>query len=107
MFSRGLFLDDERNPRDVTWIHYPPNVKWTIVRNSKDFLEKVSQESFDLVSFDHDIQDFTKNGEEVTGYDLLKKYLEKWDASCVFHTQNIVGKDNMSKYYYNWRQHNG
>ena len=36
---RGIFLDDERNPEDVTWIKYPENVEWFIVRTVLNFLQ--------------------------------------------------------------------
>lgn len=33
----NLFLDDERNVGDVTWVTLP-SVHWTIVRNYKQFV---------------------------------------------------------------------
>ena len=30
---KGLFLDDERVPQDVTWVNYPKNIEWTVVRS--------------------------------------------------------------------------
>ena len=33
---KGLFLDDERNPEDVTWIKYPDNIEWIVVRDSAE-----------------------------------------------------------------------
>lgn len=61
---KGLFLDDERNPEDVTWnligsdVKYPSDVEWTIVRNSKDFIIEMEKDIYECYSFDHDIQDF-------------------------------------------------
>lgn len=34
---KGLFLDDERVPQDVTWIKYPENVEWVVVRSYDEF----------------------------------------------------------------------
>lgn len=107
----GLFLDDERNPEDVTWIKYPDNVEWVVVRNSEQFVDAssnmmVSCKDF-IVSFDHDIQEF-KFGEEINGYSVLKAMLEFTQLAsfkipkCYFHTQNPVGKKNMEMYYKNF-----
>lgn len=100
---KGLFLDDERNPEDVTWLNYPDNVEWVVVRDYEDF-EAVVCQHWDVVSFDHDIQDYSW-GEENTGYDCLKlmvehvinKYMDLPDI-VEYHTQNTVGKDNMKRY---------
>ena len=27
----GIFLDDERNPEDVTWINYPKNIVLVLI----------------------------------------------------------------------------
>lgn len=36
----ALFLDDERFPKNVTWIDYPiSDGNWTIVRNYKEFVD--------------------------------------------------------------------
>lgn len=102
---KGLFLGDERYPQDVTWTQYPDNVEWTVVRNSKEFIEKYKLVDYDVFSFDHDIQDYTK-GIETTGYDVLKWMLEHYifvDSAEVFvHSQNPVGKKNMESYYQNY-----
>lgn len=105
----GLFLDDERNPEDVTWIEYPKDIQWTVVRTVQDFEAHMSSVWYDYVSFDHDIQCYDSEGNEVTGYSLLKSMLEydgEWllmkDKVFYFHTQNPVGKENMESYYNNF-----
>src|SRR5574343_883905 len=111
-----LFLDDERTPKDVTWIdEYPNNNKvyFIIVRDDETFIRQVNNlfmtcEPF-MISFDHDLQLF-KNNKEITGYDLLKNILdlsEYYDyiPVCLFHTQNPIGKENMLAYYNNYRKH--
>lgn len=53
----NLFLDDERNPRDVTWVAIP-RVQYEVVRNFDQFVRIVT--SFGLpefVTFDHDLAD--------------------------------------------------
>lgn len=105
----GLFLDDERNPEDVTWIKYPDGIQWTIVRNVQDFEVCMANVWYDYVSFDHDIQCYDQNGDEIKGYDLLKKMLEydgewllKMDKVFYFHTKNPIGEENMKCYYNNY-----
>lgn len=107
----GLFLDDERNPEDVTWVAYPANIEWIVVRNSSEFVDKFwylmkSGKDY-IVSFDHDIQEFYGK-KELTGYTNLKgmlnaiQYYNLTVPKCYFHTQNPVGKKNMECYYQNF-----
>lgn len=103
-----VFLDDERNPQDVTWLKYPQDFEWRIVRTFQEFKDVVSdclkfREKFS-VSFDHDIQDFCE-GQEFTGYHCVKwmvdecVYSERPMPFAYFHTQNPIGKKNMEGYY--------
>lgn len=112
---KGIFLDDERNPKDVTWISYG-DVDWLIVRDFYEFRKAVikylwTQEEL-IITFDHDLQCFSKDLEtnktkEHTGYDCLKLLVDICQHSrsplpnCYFHTQNPIGKENMQKYYFN------
>jgi len=57
----NLFLDDVRNPKDVTWVELPL-VEWTIVRNYDDFVNAVKTNSIIICSFDHDM--FTEHYQE-------------------------------------------
>ena len=108
---KGLFIDDERFPQDVTWIQYPENVEWTIVRSFQDFNLELAHgdNDYQIYSFDHDIQSYI-NGREYTGYDCLKCLLNietmvgnKLDnTQFFFHSQNVVGKKNMESYYQNY-----
>ena len=107
----GLFLDDERNPEDVTWIQYPDNIEWIVVRDSAEFADKfwdIMKSGKDyVVSFDHDIQDFYGQL-ELTGYSNLKVMLDAIHyyglivPVCYFHTKNPIGKKNMEMYYKNF-----
>lgn len=112
----GIFLDDERDPEDVTWLGYPEDVKWLTVRDEDSFKDVTSfllmsnflvNTDF-IISFDHDIQRFDKDGVETTGYTLLKwlvYLISDWKTStptCYFHTQNIIGKKNMESYWNNY-----
>lgn len=104
---KGLFLDDERNPEDVTWMQYPENIEWVVVRTFSEFVKAVQSGIFDLMSFDHDLQDFSK-GSEMTGYDCLKFYCNfLYVEDCflpqvVVHSMNPIGKVNILTYWKNY-----
>ena len=71
-------MTTERNPEDVTWVAYPANIEWIVVRNSSEFVDKFwylmkSGKDY-IVSFDHDIQEFCGK-KELTGYTNLKGML--------------------------------
>ena len=71
MTKKLIFLDDERNVEDFTWLQYPfetDKVDTTIVRTYQQFVEAVDKlESFENVffSFDHDLADFFSCGSSV------------------------------------------
>ena len=70
-----IFLDDERNIEDVTWIKYPKFHSAITVRNFHEFkyvIPYVKDWNNTYFSFDHDLQDFNEDGSENTGYDCLK-----------------------------------
>lgn len=105
---RGIFLDDERYPKDVTWIKYPENIEWFIVRTQHYFMSLLEDEEFNIITFDHDIECYDEEGREVTGYDLLKYVLDYFQINnkkipaMYFHSMNPVGKENMEAYYNNF-----
>lgn len=109
-----LFLDDERNPFDVTWV--PVNYKdfnITVVRTYNAFVEYIENNPLpDMISLDHDIQDF-EYGKEKTGYDCVKffceYFMDGYDSldlfpEMVYHTNNPVGKENMRSYIENCKK---
>lgn len=110
MAKIGIFLDDERNVEDVTWMQYDKDIDWVVVRRVSDFMFAImhmGEEDF-IISFDHDLQDFHfYTGKEQTGYDALRWYINYCFESgivvkkCFFHTQNPIGKKNMESYYNN------
>lgn len=109
----GLFLDDDRNPEDVTWLTYPSAVEWTVVRTFETFTQAMLEATlgFDLISFDHDLMDFKASGEEMTGYTCFKwvedRCLDGLMAlpECVVHSKNGVGGENIARHYDNLRRH--
>lgn len=100
---KGLFLDDERTPQEVTWVNYPENIEWTIVRTFSEFVRTTAKSKFDLISFDHDLQDFSK-GSEMTGYDCLKFFchFREGEPQIVVHSMNPIGKVNILTYWKNY-----
>lgn len=109
MKTNILFLDDERNPEDVTWVVYPENAEFTVVRNREEFQWAVlSNTRFDIFSLDHDLQDYEKfRRAENTGYSLLCElvYLDPSKmpkTTVIAHSKNPVGKtsiENMWRFF--------
>ena len=111
-----LFLDDERNPADVTWADYKMQQKyrddeWVICRTHDEVTQKVDELGFpDFVSFDHDLGDFV-NG---TGY-IVAKYLVDLDMytdismpsnfAFFVHSKNPIGKANIEGYLNGYLKH--
>lgn len=107
-----IFLDDERDFKDITWIKYPKFTNVMVVRNSLEFKTLVkSFTSFKDISFsfDHDIQDYSE-GEEITGYDCAKWLLDYlYDTKTIYsdlqmwcHSMNPIGKENIEMYIKNY-----
>ena len=66
-----IFLDDERDLEDVTWINHPEFNNVDIVRTFDAFKTKVqdiSDRNNVYFSFDHDIQDFNEDKSENIRY---------------------------------------
>lgn len=56
--SYYLFLDDERIPQNVTWVHIYQNVEYVIVRDYNSFCDYISKNGLPtFVTFDHDLAD--------------------------------------------------
>lgn len=111
-----IFLDDERNIEDVTWINYPEYDDVFVVRRMCDFifvvvnLENIGDYDF---SFDHDIQDFSgAYGQEQTGYDcakwlcdyVLESNIDPQLINFKVHSQNPIGKQNIESYINNFKE---
>ena len=106
--KKYLFLDDDRNPKDVTWVNIPRNFLWEVVRSHNEAVEWVEENGFpDVVSFDHDLADVHYAGDfskEKTGYDFAKWLVERdldnhdmpEDFEFYVHSMNPVGAENIS-----------
>jgi hypothetical protein len=111
-----LFLDDERYPKNVTWIELPLE-EWVIVRSFDEFVKYIQENGVPAkVSFDHDLGESAykeminsrKNNEfdynnvsEKTGYHAaiwLANYCVSNKLSlpvCFIHTMNPIGAMNI------------
>jgi len=79
-----LFIDDERVPKDVTWVmiggvgHW--GADWQIVRSVSEATAWVQANGFpDVISFDHDLGEAHYGGDYSdgkTGYDFAKWLVE-------------------------------
>lgn len=113
-----LFLDDERNPHNVTWVRIPM-VHWNIVRSCDEAISWVLTNGFpDFVSFDHDLAeghysgDFSKGK---TGYDFAKWLIEydmkanlmPVDFAFTVHSMNPIGAKNIRLYLENYIRQKG
>ena len=117
MQTSHLFLDDLRNPGDVTWVRIP-SADWAIVRSFDEAVEWVKEHGFPhFISFDHDLGyeafDTNENGliivtdstETPTGYDFAKWLIEydldtktmPADFRFTVHSQNPDGAANIQR----------
>ena len=108
-----LFLDDDRLPKDVTWLLIGGvgswGADWHIVRSYDEAVEWVTTHGFpDVISFDHDLglmhyaNDYSDGK---TGYDFAK-WLVEYDLdtgtmpttfSFTVHSKNPTGSENIRK----------
>lgn len=108
--SYKLFLDDERNPSDVTWVRYPlpsqtanNDQTWVICRSFWDFKSTLMERGLPpyFVSFDHDLGR-EPGRREFNGTDcaeFLIRYCKKFDFKLpdfVVHSKNPVGAQRIN-----------
>ncbi len=115
IFYRGtmkyLFLDDERMPRDVTWMLIGGfdcwAADWQIVRSLNEAVAWVKANGFpDVISFDHDLGMAHYEGnysDGTTGLDFAK-WLIEYDMDThtmpenftfTVHSMNPIGAENI------------
>jgi hypothetical protein len=106
----NLFLDDERQPNECTWMNDSryTNLKWVVVRSHDEFVRTLSDrfkqnEVPELVSFDHDLADVGGKVDEKTGNDSAK-FLVQWciDNSinlpeCLVYSKNPIGRERIKQ----------
>lgn len=65
---RRLFVDDEREP--------PKDQIWDIARSYHEAVNLINENTYDVVSLDHDLACFDQRGHEFTGSDVLNYLVE-------------------------------
>ena len=105
-----IFLDDERDFEDVTWVKYLEFDEVIVCRDSEEFFDVLDAYVEDdvWISFDHDIASYGKRVEdvfgvqqivegEITGYDCCKLALKNgFNPHQMFvHSRNPVGAANI------------
>jgi hypothetical protein len=112
--SYKLFLDDERNPKHVTWIEIPLG-PWVVVRSYDHFVKYITQHGLpDFITFDHDlgVEHYAQgaagtaptydNYKERTGFHCAQWLIEycmdnKLDIpEYTVHSMNPIGRDNIN-----------
>ena len=120
--SYNIFLDDCRNPSDVTWVKLP-EVSWIIIRSYDAFVDIINKKGIlpDFIAYDHDLADSHYNVyhgvddagrltidyskfREKTGYDcaqwlVYECFIKKVKhPPYVVHSMNPVGVQNIISY---------
>ena len=119
MSNYYLFLDDERTPKDVTWVKLAPVYEggWNVVRSYNDFVYAIQKFGAPFyVSFDHDLGDnayaAAARGDEdyqgeKTGFDCamwLVDYCHENDIlfpNYQVHSMNPIGAKKIRDYIMN------
>jgi hypothetical protein len=112
-----LFLDDERFPRQVTWVRLPTTIDnhWTIVRSYDEFVKTIQEKGMpEFISFDHDLaEEHYREGyrgaepvygvyKEKTGYEAAKWLRQYCDErglrvpAFTVHSMNPIGRVNIT-----------
>ena len=102
MNNQNLFLDDFREPSDVTWAKLP-SVDWSIVRSVKSFKDWIKEYGIpSLVSFDNDLlpEHYVGNSFrdslaiEDTGFDACMWLVNMCNTHCITFPNWIVHSRN-------------
>ena len=113
----NLFLDDVRIPTHVTWVDFPRDQHYSVVRNYQEFVDLITLRGLPkFVCYDHDLSDCHyghglnrddipyDSYKEKTGYDAAKWLVDYCmnkgikHPSYVVHSMNPVGKSNIESY---------
>ena len=104
-----LFIDDERNPSDVTWIRYWEfphcyDEYWVVCRTLNEVKESLAMFGMpNFISFDHDLGQNEPTGYDIVKYivnELMEENLKLPDGfNFVVHSKNPVGKKNIELYF--------
>ena len=127
-----LFLDDVRNPDNVTWERFPRDETTFVVRSYDTFVKHITISGVPgFVCFDHDLADehyaamlkentadpvkqleiIVDYGSEKTGYDCAKWLVDycadhnKKFPPYIVHSMNPAGKERITSYIENAKKH--
>lgn len=70
--KKGLFLDDERQPREVTWVHYESEIEWTVVKTIDGFWKAIEEMKAKNQRFEAFSLDWYLGGGD-TGMEVIKQ----------------------------------
>ena len=110
-------MDDVRIPTHVTWVDFPKDQHYSVVRNYQEFVDLITLRGLPkFVCYDHDLSD-CHYGHGLSGDDIpYDSYNEKTGYDCakwivdycmnkgikhppyVVHSMNPVGKLNIESY---------
>jgi hypothetical protein len=98
----NLFIDDERDPHEVTWVGSSAyqSGDWVIARSATEVEQILAALGLPkLISFDHDL------GDGLSGYDIAKHIGDLLLQDChsvlpriYIHSKNPVGAENIRCY---------
>lgn len=115
MTNYSLFLDDIRNPTNVTWVKLP-DVFWVVVRNYDEFVNYIQKYGLpEFITFDHDLsfEHYPISEQNPGNHIPYDQYTEKTGYDCAkwlisycldrgldfpnytVHSMNPVGKSNI------------
>lgn len=109
-----LFLDDLRNPGDVTWILLPHYNDWIIVRSYDAAIKHVIEHGWPtFISFDHDLGDVEFVDNEKSGYTFANWLVEysldgntmPVDFKFTVHSKNPIGAKKITSLLENYMKY--
>lgn len=81
-----IWIDDLRNP---------PDDSYDIARNYQQAIDLLTKNQYDHAVFDHDLADFDKHGNELTGWTILKWLTQrKKDGFWVPKTYKVISANS-------------
>lgn len=117
----NLFIDDERDLKDVTWAPWQVqekyrNEEWVIARSYGEALVNFAQRGFPtFVSFDHDLGEGENTGHDVAKFlveaDIkfrdrgIYEYRFPQNFDFYVHSKNPIGKANIEGLLNNYMKH--
>jgi len=112
-----LFLDDIRDPDQVTWVNFPKNLDIVVVKNFAMFTRQILIAGMpDFICFDHDlaIEHYVADYVNLkTGYDCATWLVDYCQTNnykfptYVVHSMNPVGKEAIIRYIESAKKHCG